>query len=117
MKDLWVMFIKQLEKYFPNQKIYFFCDIKSKIFSRYNVIKYKKNDDFTTQYLKSLKKVKEKYIITLNEDYILYDFVKKKKIRNYINILNKYKKISFIRLHKGSNSTKKKICTKFVFFR
>lgn len=115
MKDLWIMFVKQFEKFFPNQKIYFLCDKEDSIFSKYNFLIYKKSDDFTSQYLKSLKKIKEKYIITLNEDYILYDFVKKKKIQSYIKILNKHKKISFIRFHKGPNSTTKKFAPNLYF--
>ena len=115
MKDLWEMFINEFQFYFPNQKLYFFCDKKNELLSKYNLILYKRTDDFTSQYLKSLKKVKEEYVITLNEDYILYDFVKIKKLQNYINVLKKNNKISFIRFHKGPNSTKKKFASNLYY--
>ena len=115
MKDLWIMFVKQFEKFFPNQKIYFLCDIEDSVFSKYNFLKYKKSDDFTSQYLKSLKKIKEKYIITLNEDYILYDFVNKKKIKSYIEILNKNKKYLLLDFTKVQIVLQKNLLQIYIF--
>ena len=108
MKDLWKMFIGEFEKYFPGQKLYFFSNMKNKVFHKHKTILYDKKKDFTTQYYDCLIKIKEPYCITLNEDYIMYNDVKKDIINDYTKVLEKNKKISFIRLHKGPNFTSKK---------
>ena len=46
--DIWEMFFNELEKHFPNQKIYVFSDVKDKIYEKYNLILYDKNLDFRT---------------------------------------------------------------------
>ena len=115
MKDLWGMFVGELELYFPNQKVYIFSNLNNKIFSQYKLILYNSRDDFTTQYYNCLNRVKEPYIITVNEDYILYNFVKNNIIKKYLNTLNSNKKISFIRLHKGPNYSNKKLTSHLYF--
>ncbi len=117
MKDLWEMFVNEFEIYFPKQKIFFFSDKDSKFFFNHRVILYKKSDDFTSQYYNCLKKIKYPYLITLNEDYILYNHVKQNIIKNYINILKKNKSLSFIRFNKGSvNFTNNKYQSNLFFF-
>ena len=105
MKDIWEMFTGELNFYFPKQKVYFFSDQNSKLFLNHKKIIYNSNDDFTSQYYNCLSKVTEPYVITLNEDYILYDFVKNNFIKKYISILKYNNNLSFIRFHKGPNYT------------
>ena len=115
MKDMWKMFIGELEEFFPKQKVYFFSDVKSEYFFNYHTVIYDKKINFSEQYYSCLKRVKEDYIITLNEDYILYAFVKVHIIKNFLKILKENNKISFIRFHKGPNFTNKKF-TKNLYY-
>jgi hypothetical protein len=103
--DIWEMFFNQLEKHFPNQKIYVFSDVKDKIYEKYNLILYDKNLDFRTQYYESLKQVKEKYCLNMNDDYILYDKVDIDSLMNIVDILKNDENISFVRVGKGYNNT------------
>jgi hypothetical protein len=103
--DIWEMFFNQLEKHFPNQKIYVFSDVKDKIYEKYNLILYDKNLDFRTQYYESLKQVKEKYCLNMNDDYILYDKVNIDSLINIIDVLKNDENISFVRVGKGYNHT------------
>lgn len=114
--DIWNMFFTQLEKYFPNQKIYVFSDIENDIINKYNVILYDKNLDFRTQYLNCLKNVKEDYCINMNDDYVMYDFVNIEKINELLNILKIDNSISFIRVAKGYNSTNIKYNNSGLFY-
>jgi len=103
--DLWEMCVKQLEKHFPNNKVYIFTDKNDIIFNKYQVVIYDPNLDFRTQYLNCLKSVTEQYSLIMNDDYILYDKVNNEKIKNLIDILLSDSKISFIRFAKGYNFT------------
>ena len=71
MKDIWPLFTYFLNKYLPKSNIYIFTNIKSEYFSNFKIIIYDEELDFTSQYLNSLTKVKEKFTITLNDDYFL----------------------------------------------
>lgn len=116
MQDIWSMFIGEFELYFPDQKVYFFSDQDSKLFYKYKTIIYESNIDFTSQYYSCLDKVNETYVITLNEDYILYDFVKINLVENCVDILNKNHNLSFIRFHKGPNYTNINFQDNLFFF-
>jgi len=99
--DLWEMFFKSLETFFPDQKVYVFSDIFTNIDNKYIHVKYDPNDDFRTQFFKSMQSVKEEFCLTLNEDYILYDYVDLQKIDYCLDFLNKIKNCSFVRLTKN----------------
>jgi len=106
--EIWEMFFKQLDKHFPNQKVYVFSDVSDKIFEKHEVILYDKNLDFRTQYLNSILNVKEEYCLNMNDDYVLYNDVNIDEINNMLKILINDTNISFIRVGKGYNSTNKK---------
>lgn len=108
-KDLWPMFFSQLEKHYPNNKVYVFTDNGEGIPSNYNIILYNPIEKFRTQYLKSIKQVSEEFILYLNEDYILYDNVDEDKINHYLTTISNNPDISFIRFTRGPNITEKKI--------
>ena len=99
------MMITQLKKHFPNQIVYIFSDEDSPLFEGYNVVIYNKKLDFRTQYLTSLKEVKESFCLNMNDDYILYDDVNISEITKLVNVLKTDEKISFVRVAKGYNTT------------
>jgi len=68
-------------------------------------ILYDPNDNFRTQYLKSIKQVEESYLLYLNEDYILYDNVDIKLMSEYIDIMKSDGSIAFIKTNKGDINT------------
>jgi len=105
--DIWEMFFKQLEKHFPNQKVYVFSDEDNKLFEKYNVVIYDKDLDFRTQYYECLKSVGEKYCLNMNDDYIMYYDVNVGVIHKLLDYLEKNLDISFIRVAKGYNNTEK----------
>jgi len=105
-KDLWEMFFGQIEKHFPNNKIYVFTDDGNGLPTNVIPICYNIEDNFRTQYLSCIKQVKEDYILYLNEDYILYDDVNVKLMNEYVEIMKSDSKISFIKTNRGDiNST------------
>ena len=63
--DLWEMFFKSLETFFPDQKVYVFSDIFTNIDNKYIHVKYDPNDDFRTQFFKSMQSVKEEFCLTI----------------------------------------------------
>jgi hypothetical protein len=103
--DIWEMFFGQLKKYFPNQKVYIFSDVYSPIFDGYELVIYDNKLDYRTQYLNSIKKVKENYCLNMNDDYILYDYVNVDEIKNILDIIKNDEDICQIRVAKGYNST------------
>jgi len=107
--DVLTIFLNQLEKYYPNNKVYILTDNGEDISTKHNIILYDSKDKFRTQYLKSIKQVSEDYILYLNEDYILYDYVNKDKINDYLITLSNNPDISFIRLTRGPNITNNKL--------
>jgi hypothetical protein len=114
-KDVWPMFFCQLEKHYPNNKVYVFTDDGEGIDQKYNIILYNSNDKFRTQYLNSIKQVSENFILYLNEDYILYGDVNVDKVKEYLTILRNNSNISFIRFTRGLNFTNIKL-TDDLFF-
>ena len=100
MKDIWPLFTYFLNKYLPKSNIYIFTNIKSEYFSNFKIIIYDEELDFTSQYLNSLTKVKEKFTITLNDDYFLSGKVNFHEIDRIINLLKENKMVSFVRLFK-----------------
>ena len=101
-KDLWDMFFCQIEKHYPNNKIYVFTDNAIGLPKNVIPILYDANDNFRTQYLKSIKQVNEEFILYLNEDYVLYDDVNIDIINDYIHEMELNNKISFIKTNMGS---------------
>ena len=100
-QDLWKIFTFYIQKYACDLKIYVFSDLESEYFLNLETVKYKTEDDFTTQYRSCLSKIKEKYCITLNDDFILTDRINLNeinRIKDFIEINNQF---SFVRLFKA----------------
>jgi len=101
-KDLWEMFFTQLEKHYPNRKIYVFTDNADGLPTNVTSILYDPENNFRTQYLSCIKQVEEEFMIYLNEDYVLYDDVKIDLIDEYVNEMKLNNEISFIKTTKSS---------------
>lgn len=88
-KDILPMFYGQLRTYYSDGGVYTFTDggEPDPCVHGSTVIYYNKEVCFKDQYLSCIKQVPEKYCITLNDDYILYDSIDFDKIKEYINIL------------------------------
>lgn len=106
--DLWKMFFGQLEKHFPNNKVYVFTDVSEGLPNYCIPILYNPKNNFRTQYLTCIKQVPEKFVIYLNDDYILYDNVNVELINQYVNIMNLDNTIAFIKTNRNNNTTSKK---------
>ena len=110
-EDLWPIFYSELIKYWPNHpKLYTFSDRPNDcVYLGYislmtgTTLLYNKDQCFRDQYLSCIKQVPEKYVITFNEDYVLYNFVDFDKLKEYINILDTTD-YSFIRLTSTSEN-------------
>jgi hypothetical protein len=88
--DIWPMFFGEFNIYFTNIKTYTFTNLTKSVYQipiDVNVLYYNNNDCFRDQYLSCLSQVTEKYVITMNDDYLLYNFVDFNKIKEYITIL------------------------------
>ena len=107
--DIWPMFFGQIEQFFPNQKIYVFSDTLENLPNNCIPILYSNDDSYRTQYLKCIKQVNEKYCLTLNEDYILYDNVDIEGVNYCIDFLESNDDTSFVRLMKGIEYNEPKV--------
>lgn len=83
--DVWSMFYGQLEKFWPKCKSYTFSDIEVPFDTK--TILYDSNLSFRDQYLSCIKQVSEKYVLCLNEDYIIFDNINFDKLNEYLEIL------------------------------
>lgn len=104
--DIWEMFYEQLNKYWPENNSYSFCDINIPYNTK--TILYDINLSYRDQYLSCIKQIKEKYCLSFNEDYIIYNILEFDTILKYINILES-SSYSFIRFTstKEFHTTKK----------
>lgn len=103
--DCWNIFFDNLDKYASNIKVYV---MTNKSINRKNVHEFIYDEDyefFTTEYLKYLEKIPEKYIIHLQEDFILYDKINYQNIKRYVNILDTTK-YNFVRLIRSGMNNK-----------
>lgn len=96
--DLHQVYLDRIKKYFGNINHVVFCNNNT---IHENTIIYDNNSSFYEQMIFCLSAVETEYIIYSQEDYILYDYVKISIIKEFINIMEKDKSISFIRLIKS----------------
>ena len=105
--DVWEVFTKQQEKYcgLPN---FFLSDKTIPNYDESTFI-YNNEDSYYSVWLKNLPNIKYEYFIYLQEDFILYDYVNKSLLEEYLNFLISNKEYSFVRLIKSGNLNNKKI--------
>lgn len=99
--DLWDMFIKQNEKH-VGWPLVFITDEQIPNVSHENQFIYTDDENYSDVWIRVLKKLNVEQFIYLQEDFILYDDVKKSQIADYSNIL-KNDNYSFVRLIKSGN--------------
>jgi len=103
--DIWQPFFDSVDRYVPKDlfcnKYVFVDDSLSKIPKEYNVINYDVKKTYKEQFCSCISEVEEKYCIYVSEDYILYDEVDKKKIKQFRDILDEHVFLSFIRFMRG----------------
>tara|TARA_R100000008_G_scaffold84861_2_gene73330 strand:+ start:115 stop:849 length:735 start_codon:yes stop_codon:yes gene_type:complete len=98
--DLWPMFFDSLDVHLPFLKRYVFVD-EGEPNDDSTTIHYDKNQQFRTQFLSCIDKVKEQYCIFISEDYIMYNTPRIDLLQKYKNILEEDKELTFIRFAKG----------------
>ena len=96
-RDIWPIIENRINKFIKDIKIYILTNKKDPIFDKFNQIIYREEDDFTTQFSFGLKKINQKFIITLNDDCIITSEPKKKEIIRLLNVLETQNEIDFIR--------------------
>lgn len=102
--DAWLPYFGQLNKFFPKEiKKYLVTDVMPFDVKTENLVPiyYSNNDSYRNQFLGSLKKIEEKYMLYNSEDYILYDTVNVEEIENLVNLLEEDGLYDFIKLLKG----------------
>ena len=106
VQDVWEMFFGELEIRFPqiNKKYIFVDDTNYNFKGNYNVTFYNKNLQYRDQLLECFPKVKEKYCIYIQEDYILYNDVNWEQICNIIELMEINSTIDFIKLMRGTDT-------------
>lgn len=99
-KDLHCAYFGRIKKYFSDLKYnYVMCNEKVEYT---DCIIYNDDDPHYKQMISVLDKIKTDYVIYSQEDYILFDYVKIDKIKNYLETMDNNPEIGFIRLiHSG----------------
>lgn len=114
--DIWPMFFGELEKFFPDQKVYIFSDVDlTGTNTKYVSVKYDPTLDFRSQYLSCLSSIQEPYCLTLNDDYVLTGEANKLELSAMLEIMGLDKLITQIRVAKGFNGTDKQYGTKYFY--
>jgi len=103
--DLWEMFIKQNKKHI-DYPLYVITNEIIPNFPKENQFIYSDNDHYSDVWIEVLSKIDSDFFIYLQEDFILYDDVKKNKIKEYVETL-KGSDYSFVRLIKSGEVNQK----------
>lgn len=103
-KDIWKPYFDSLDQYASEIKSYVFSDLQNNNFKNHKFLTYEENKNYCQEFSRLLNLVEEEYVIYMQEDFILYDFIKKEKILNYKSILEK-SNLSFVRLIKCGDVT------------
>jgi hypothetical protein len=105
--DIHEPYFNRVEKYFNIDKHIVLCNVNLSYPGLKMSIYNDDNDKYYEQMIDALKMVDTDYIIYSQEDYILFDYVNKFKIKNLINVLENDNEISFIRLINSGINFKK----------
>lgn len=99
--DVWPAYFGQIEKYYSNIKTHLFVDenADSSEFNC-NTILNKESDEYSKRFIECLDQVPEKYVLYMQEDFILYDYVDEEKIGSICSFLES-SNYSFTRLIKS----------------
>lgn len=100
VKDVWPMFCGQIIENIPFIKNRYMFNDKPYQIEGFDFISYEDPGPYWQQYCSCLEQVQEDFIITFNEDQIIYDTVQEKDMLIYIDFLND-SQYSFLRLIKS----------------
>jgi len=106
--DVWTPYFGQLKKFFPKEiKKYLITDEMPFDVEIENLtpVYYDNAESYRNQFLKSLKQVKEKYMLYNSEDYILYNSVDIDEILALVELLEEDGLYDFVKLIKGPERT------------
>jgi hypothetical protein len=99
--ELWPMYYGQFERHASFLPHCVFLNEKSDLIPTYcKQIINNENHPYHKRFIQSLEEVEEDYFLYMQEDYVLYDDVKQKKIENIVKFLEKTD-YSFVRLIKS----------------
>lgn len=112
-KDVWPVYVDLLQKYCQDVKNYM-CINEWHEIKNSKTIFYDDSKNYCQEFARMLQTVNEDYVIYMQEDFLLYDYVKQDKIKNYINVLENTD-FSFIRLIKCGQTTEKKFINDLYF--
>ena len=99
-KDVWKPYFDSLNEFASGIQSFVFSNEESSEFGRHKFLKYDDDKDYCREFVKCLKQVKSKFVIYMQEDFILYDNVKMEKIIEYMKTLDESQTLSFVRLIK-----------------
>jgi hypothetical protein len=104
--DVHDTYFNRVEKYFGINNHVVLCDVNIS-YPGLKMFIYDNEEKYYKQMVDALKMVDTDYVIYSQEDYILFDYVNKSKIKDLINILENDGEVSFIRLiNSGINFNK-----------
>lgn len=95
-RDVWPVYFGQLTKHAPFLKSYVLTDSLVECADGENII-YENDQPYYLQWLQGLDHVKEDFVIYAQEDFVLYDDVKKESIDSYIEFLKSHPEYSYVR--------------------
>ena len=106
--DVWPMFFSQLYTYWDPTRwpVYVFSDtpkidgVVVDVFKP-TILVYNNDISYREQYFECLRQVKEPFVITVSEDYIIYGPIDFIALQRYTNVLGSMKELSFIGLSRG----------------
>lgn len=102
--DLWEMFVTENKKY-ADMPLHFISDKRGELFN--DVYLYKDEDPYYYVWARAV--MDYKYFIYLQEDFILYDYVDKEKLNEYVDFLDHHDEYSFVRLMRADSFKGKRI--------
>jgi len=97
--DIWKPYFDSLDIFAKDVKSYVFNDLFSDKYLNHKFLIYEEDSNYCDQFCKLLEQVEEEYVIYMQEDFILYDYINKQKIQEFKQILSN-SDLSFVRLIK-----------------
>jgi len=108
--DIWPMFFGQLKKHasFFQEQTVMVPEHSYSLPDTCKEIRNNENEPYYKRFMESVGRVKEKYVLILFEDYILYDDVDEKAIRKIVDFLEE-SEYSFVRLIRSAANGGKRV--------
>jgi hypothetical protein len=95
--DAMQMCLGQLEKYFPNNKVYIATNSHHAVYGDHTVVLYDESQPYTKRLSETIKTVEEDTVLYMHEDMILYKQPNQKELTRVVQLMDQHG-IDFIRL-------------------